>query len=107
MISNEINYVWKNDGKRYEKKLDKTATMMLMGAVVLCYPNNNQIASKLSKVLPTTEKILVDYDRAQENPENSFILCVLENGTEETVKAPLTNPIIWSMFKEWGEGKTK
>ena len=107
MISNKINYVWKNEGKRYERILDKTATLMLMGAVVLCYPSNNRIASKLSKVLPMTEEILVDHDRAQENPEGAFIVCILEDGTEETVNAPLTNRIIWDMFREWGEGKTK
>ena len=105
MFINKIEYAWKNEGKRYEKELDKTAILMLMGAVVLNYPNNNRIASKLSEVLPVTQKIIVDYDRAQESPENAFIVCVLESGKEEVVNAPLTNPIIWNMFREWGEGK--
>ena len=103
MFINKIEYAWKNEGKRYEKELDKTAILMLMGAVVLNYPNNNRIASKLSE--PVTKKIIVDYDRAQESPENAFIVCVLESGKEEVVNAPLTNPIIWNMFREWGEGK--
>ena len=101
----EIDYTWKNGGKEYERKLDKDATTKLMKAVVLCYPNNNMIATRLSEVLPTTKKIVVNRTRAEENPEGAFITCILEDGKEETVHAPLTNRIIWDMFREWGEGK--
>ena len=56
MFINKIEYAWKNEGKRYEKELDKTAILMLMGAVVLNYPNNNRIASKLSEVFASYQK---------------------------------------------------
>lgn len=105
MINNEIYYQWKNHGKWYEeKKLDRSAVLMLMRSIVLNYTMNNSIATRLSELLPTTKKIVVDNDRAQENPEGAFIICVLEDGTEEIVKASLTNYLMWDAFRRWGEG---
>ena len=104
-MKNKIEYEWTYKRETIQKELDKTAFTILMEAIKLNYPYNNTIATKLSEVLPNTKKIIVDRDRAEENPENAFIICVLENGEVKAVKASLTNPIIWNMFKEWGEGK--
>ena len=102
---NGVEFFWRNGDVRTKKILEKDATSKLMEAVVVCYPNNNRIAKKLSEVLPFTRKIIVDKDRAEDNPEGAFIICELCDGNNEIVSAPLKNRIIWNMFQEWGEGE--
>ena len=104
-MNNKIEFIWKNGKVRRARELDAKATSKLMDAIVLCYPNNNRIATKLSKVLPETKKIIVNRHRAEENPEGAFIICELNNGKKETVSAPLKNRIMWNIFQEWGEGE--
>ena len=104
-MEERIKFEWIYQKKKYEKELDKSAFTILMEAIKLNYPYNNMIASQMTEVLPNTAKIVVDRNRAEEDSEHAFILCVLKDGTIKTIQALLTNKIIWGMFREWGEGK--
>lgn len=93
--------VIENNQVRIRSK-SKQQVISIMQAIKKGYPDNNEISTKLSEILPSTYVMVVNKDRNNSCPERPMIICYTVNKEEYNVLTIMNHhKIIWAHLNEW------
>lgn len=88
----------KKDGSEKKAKQSRKKVIKTFKKLVKNYPDNNEIAKKLIKILPNVDKVIIPEDDLNRN--NPYILCKINDGTIY-MEIPRCHKICWNKLKEF------
>ena len=87
-------------GEKYWGKIDRAEILEKMEEFKEKNPTNNEISTKLVKLLPQTHTLLIN--KKMKIDEMPIIICIIE-GRNNIVKIPYHHKKIWTCLTEYGE----
>ena len=89
---------WKKDCQWYSKQISRISFHEVVGAIRALFYSNNEIATKLSRVIPTVDTIEIDMGRNMDM-DIPIIVCICDE-KKKTIEIGRNHKVIWSILEE-------
>lgn len=98
MRKDNITVKWKDEGKMYQKQIDRIVFSDLMIVLKEQFSDNNEISTKLVKLIPKIDSITINKDR---NRDLDIPIISYKIGEkEDVISINRCHKIIWEIFNE-------
>ncbi len=101
MKKTAIIYEWIEEGKDYQKEVDRKAFYSMFEGLAKGFGKigDNEISKKLVKVIPKVDKICINKD-LNDTQDVPSIICTT-NGTRNLIKIMRRHVIVWSILNKY------
>ena len=103
MKSTAFIFAWKENGKVYQKEINRADFFAMFDGLAKGYKNMgdnaNEISKKLANIIPEVDRIFIDMDNneTQDVPSVQYLI----KGKDQLLKIRRRHRIVWSILNDY------
>ena len=100
MKSTQIDFIWIDDGKRHDKKLERKDLYAVFYGLAEGFQDDNQISKKMiEEILPVADSIVINKD--QNSVEDVPAISYEVDGQTKLLKIIRYHKIVWAILDKY------